>query len=228
MEARQLLRVVAEAVEGDPVSRRRPMLAGLAAFCAAMACCLALAAGIEPATGAGGFINVSHKVGDRWRDCPFVDVSRRPIKGGCVIEGRAKARLTIVTPFGPMPFADCELRFTAHVESNGETALDGVAASGDNPCPDVRACRLDTDTDGQPWLGRIESAPRGGLRLSLNGCLDTCAGWFEGPIQMGLKPHPGRWRLVADNAPLGDAGVEIDAVWELQTPGLRLDPNADS
>ena len=162
-------------------------------------------------------VSVAQKTSRGWSGCPYVATDDRPIVGGCVAEARMAATFRIVTPFGVVPFADCTFSFDAHIAGNGSVALYGIAAGGASPCGDIRSCRLDTDSDRQPWLGEIVAEGSDRLQLRLDACMDTCAGWFEGPIELSLLRSGGGWRLRAGAAQLGYSGLELDGGVQLET-----------
>lgn len=200
-----------------------------------LAASVALAAGLVGATApAAGQVGdapesraevVQRAPDGKLRKCSYVNSSVRPIVGGCVVKARAATVFKIMTPFGRVPLAECDFRFTAHVESNGEVTLEDVATSGSNPCGDVRACREDTDPERQPWLGWIEAGDDG-YALVLDACMDTCAGWFDGELVLPLERTGGAWRARAERAPLGDSGLELTGAWRLEGADLQLKPAA--
>jgi hypothetical protein len=158
--------------------------------------------------------------------CDSVDTVGLPVKGGCTmraVAGPNDLRFTVVTPFGVVPFSDCGQSFTVHVDSAGSVWLGFIRSDGGNPCGDVQPCLVEGMGTQRPWTGRIRVADDGEVRMRVNICLDTCMGWFEGPTDIGLRRVDGAWRLRADDALIGDSGLEVDGEWKTTNRRLRLE-----
>jgi hypothetical protein len=230
MEARQLLRPEPDPVGGDPVSRGPRRLVG---WLAALAACGAAIAGALPALAQNGDdfdtprIYATVKTPGGADFCPRLATDPRPVTGGCVARALAPMRFRILTPFGPARFAECDLRFVFRIGGDGSVALDDIDVPGTSPCGDIRACQLESERRGRPWVGAVVPDGQEGFRLRLDACLDTCAGWFEGQIELGLLRERGGWRVRAAEAQLGDTGLEIDGDVPLKGADFRLRSSDD-
>jgi hypothetical protein len=220
MEARQLLRTGAETLGRGAV--KRGATAGLLVSLAVLAWLAAVGPPL-PAVAAS-LVTVSGDYPGGWRECPYD--ARARLAGGCVERGETEARYTIVTPFGGFALATCTTSLTAHVAAYGEIAIDKVLVSGGEGggvCGDILACRPHPRVGRRPWTGRVERLGDGRAAVTVRACLDTCAGWFEGPLQLEIRrTASGRSELVADDAEIGESGIEIDGRWPLKGPALRV------
>jgi hypothetical protein len=183
------------------------------------------------ASSAGG-VHVEQTGRDgRSHACSSIDRDVRPIAGGCVAKVSDTMTVEILTPFGRMSFATCELNLSVHFEADGKTALDAVTIQdiGDSekyPCPDIRSCHPADDLTPMLWLGKARS--RGsGFEIALDVCFNTCAGWFEGPLMLTLDRTSAGWRMVTDRAKIGESGLEMSGSWPLDGADLQFDRRKD-
>jgi hypothetical protein len=160
-------------------------------------------------------VTVSGRVGGRWRPCPDVDPEARPVRGGCVLFAHGEIAYSLKTPFGRMPLARCQARYTLRIDARGTVVFDGVAASGASPCADIRACELETDADKPPWLGRLSGRRANDLEIAMDACYDTCAGGFAGELVLDLEHVGGQWRVSAERAEVARSGIELHGDWWL-------------
>ncbi|HYI81082.1 MAG TPA: hypothetical protein VEW67_09505 [Thermoleophilaceae bacterium] len=186
----------------------------------------ALIGAAAPAAGQdGGVSNASVRVEQtgrdgKPRDCSAIERNVRPITGGCVAKLSDAMTVEIMTPFGRMPFATCQLNLIAHFEVDGKVAFEGITVediedSQKYPCPDIRPCHPESDLAPKLWQGEVRA--RGSdFEIALDICFDTCAGWFEGPLVVRLDRTSAGWRMVADRAEIGESGLEMSG-------SLRLD-----
>lgn len=165
-------------------------------------------------------------------DCPPVDTAGRFVAGGCRAEASSLfVDMTMRTAVGVLPFAnDCGFSFALHVDRDGGTWIDDIRIGGGvgNPCNDVRPCapaartaQLKTPMDYQdpadftPWRGRLLERGAGRLVNRVQLCVDTCAGRWDGTIDLGVEREDGEWRIVADRAAVGNVGLALDGEWSL-------------
>lgn len=151
----------------------------------------------EP-TGEGA-ATVSNAANARRPRCPEVTSRRFPvISGGCVLTTDDEwLELSVRSPFGTMDLGMCEIWFRLRLDGKGRGWLDQFSIAGPNPCNDVVPC-FDRNDHVIPWQARIEdavAADPGSNRLSLDACLDTCVGRFEGDWKLDIVERPRGWRL---------------------------------
>ncbi len=144
----------------------------------------------------------------RARPCPDVamDAEDYPIvSGGCVLElSPSEVSMSVWSPFGVIPYGDCELSFDLHLDSSGRAWVADFLVGGRQPCVDTVPC-VATGHRTIPWAASIEPAGDG-LRLRVDDvCLDTCMGRFEGRWDIAMSAAPRGWRLRFDSM-LGTSG----------------------
>jgi hypothetical protein len=165
----------------------------------------------SPLPLAGGEVVVTD--GHGYPCLPLFDDDYPQVGGGCELRAIARRmRLTIGTVLGRFEFGHCEIGYRVMTDERGRTWTDSVVVSGpdntNNGCSDVRACAT-AGGEQLPWRGRI-SATRGGRfahRMSV--CLDTCIGFYAGPLTVGLSKRVG-WHAIAANAGIGLSGLRMD------------------
>lgn len=220
MEARQLLRSVAPAVGGDSVRTRRWIAAALTIVVGSIVV-TTIAAG-QTGEPLAPRVEASVRPPDgKPRLRSDVELDSRPVSGGCVVRASGSVLVEILTPFGRTFFARCTLRFTAHVRLDGVVALDDMRVSGESVCADIRPCREETDPTPRPWIGRFEPHA-GGFRMNVDACLDTCAGWFEGPLLLPVDRTDGL-RVSGDRAQIGESGLELTGDWKLRGDDIEFE-----
>ena len=176
---------------------------------------------------AGTSVEALRRTADGWRACAEGETDLRPPSGGCAFEVAGDGRFRVATPFGDMALASCRLDFELRIGPSGFVAMGELGRSGPSPCGDIRSCNKQVDLEPSPWLGRIETDGHGGMRTVLDACLDTCVGWFEGPLTLKLERTATGWRLRADESMIGKTGLHIRGEWWLDGPSLRLVPEKD-
>jgi hypothetical protein len=184
---------------------------------------------LAPAADRGADIAVSMpRAGDDRLDrCGELRGEGADVSGGCVVKvADERSKMSILTMFSRMPFATCGFEYDLHVGSDGTVAFADVGITTvKGPCADAVAC-LDPastfdDVRKIPWRGSIEAAGQGGFRLTVDACLDTCVGRFEGPLELDLLPSGPGWALEARSAPIGKSGFLLDGRWNVGRMGLE-------
>lgn len=150
------------------------------------------------------------------------------IAGGCELHASTRRlRLTIGTVFGSFRFGHCELGYRVLVDRKGRAWTDSVELRGpkgvNNGCSDVRGCE-NSASEPLPWEGRISMTGDGDVVHRMNVCLDTCIGFYLGPLTVEMSRRPGRgWRADATRAAVGATGLRFDGAIEVGTAGgLRI------
>lgn len=193
--------------------------------------------------------------GDARAECPDVVTSGRFVEGGCrSLANSSEVHLMTRTVVGALPFAyGCSFAFDLTIAGDGRVWMDRLMFGGGTAaaCNDVRPCEpnalrqsaedrrwarrhsvrnASSPTDFVPWPGRLRPAGDGRFVADLSVCLDTCAGRYDGDLELTLVRRAGRWTLVARDAPIGATGLTFDAEWLLQ-PGrfdLSSSPPGDA
>jgi hypothetical protein len=167
--------------------------------------------------------------------CGRIELRGTVARGGCELAlVRGRVRLTVLTMFGDEEVGVCPFRFRMRLGAAGEVAMDRVAVSAfpfpsphrrDGACGDAFACQQagkapKEHVPGVPWSGDIDPAGKTDEQLiTIQVCLDTCFGRFEGPSRWLLRPlKHGGWLLRASNASVGMSGLELAGVWRLRRP----------
>lgn len=157
---------------------------------------------------------------------PLFDDDYPDVSGGCALGAAGRVTLTIGTAFGHFEFGRCELSYRVLIDDSGRSWTDSVDLSGpdnvNNGCTDVDACE-NADGDPLPWRGRVSATPDGRVVHRMNACLDTCIGFYAGPLTIGISKDRG-WRALAERAAVGDSGLRFDGRLALLPRGLRLTP----
>lgn len=174
--------------------------------------------------------------------CAPIDGAAQPYaRGGCVLRLFSnKIDVWSRTALGRLPFSyDCSFSFELHVAADGSTVMDRLLFGGtQGGCGDIRPCEPNAlepsmydrrnlaPADHLPWHGRLVSLGGGRFVNRAKICLDTCAGRFDGTLELLLERRGGRWAVRADRAPVGTTGMELDGSWDVQgeSPDLRPGP----
>jgi hypothetical protein len=170
--------------------------------------------------------------GGEKQPCPTLEIGGfAGTSGGCeAFATSGRAEIVVLTMFGPLDFATCDIQFSLYVGPDGRTVIRDLVAFGvelNSPCGDILPCRRDV-VEKLPWPGRIITAGHR-YRNVADACFDTCLGRFEGRLMFDLLPsRAGGWRLRAAQAVAGASGFRIDGAWALKAGGLELRPSPAS
>lgn len=143
--------------------------------------------------------------------CPETRTGDYPyLTSGCVLELAGEdLDLTVWTPFGVVPFADCDVSYRLRVDGTGRAWVTDFLVEGVSPCPDVVACRA-RSLQIVPWRATLDRREDGRILLRVDdACLDTCIGLVEGSWEVELVEGRRRWRATFASR-LGTSGWQID------------------
>jgi hypothetical protein len=186
---------------------------------------------------------------DAKTSCPEVVTTGRYITGGCRSTGTSgEVDVATRTVFGALPFAyGCSVTFDLTIAADGRAWLDRllIGGGGGGVCNDIRPCEpnaltdspddkrdarkassptADSPADFVPWRGQIRQAgdERYVGRFSI--CVDTCAGRYDGALELVLVKEGTGWLVRADDAPIGATGLTFTGQWPLTPARFDLAP----
>ena len=157
---------------------------------------------------------------------PLFDAGYPRLDGGCRVGASSSSvRVTIGTAFGHFEFGECELGYRIVTDGKGGAWTDSLSLRGpdnlNNGCADIRECE-NSAGDPLPWRGRISVMPDGSYLHRMNACLDTCIGFYVGPLTMRLSRDHRGWHATADNAGVGNSGMRFDGRIDLTPNDFEL------
>jgi hypothetical protein len=181
---------------------------------------------------AAGKVVAARAGGGMSKPCGRLDVATEPyVRGGCRLRfSSLEIDVWSRTAFGRIPFSyDCSFTFDLRVASDGSTTMDRLLFGGAlGGCGDIRPCEPDALTpsrddrrglgqaDHSPWRGRLVALGDGRFANRAKACFDTCAGRFDGKLEIVLQRRGGRWIGLATRAPVGATGMELDGRWYVE------------
>lgn len=215
MEARQHLR------DHGPSGARR--IVKRAARTSALALAIGLAIAVPPAdTPAEGPDAPPERALER---CGEVGAGTpATANAGCEIDAVVERfDFRLLNVFGDTEFATCSLNLELRVDRAGRLwVLYAGISTVHGPCSDIRACYRPKRDDEywraaptKPWTGSARDTGNGSLRVDLDACFDTCAGRFEGRVELDVFRHGRGWHMRADEEAVGLSGLELDGEWQL-------------
>lgn len=207
-----------------------------------------LAVSPTPAADRSAGITAYDTHADEKARCPEVVTTGRYITGGCRATGTSgQVNLRTRTVFGALPFAyDCSVTFDLTLAADGRAWLDRllIGGGGGGVCNDVRPCEpnaltkspddkryarkasvatADSPTDFVPWHGQIRRAGAGRYVGRFSVCVDTCAGRYDGALELTLLRERTGWLVRADDAPVGATGLTFTGQWPLTSAQFDLE-----